>query len=199
MLKQYSNRFINLFIISILCACSTPSTHFYTLDPQSTFHETKNTASKNKVIIGIGPLSLPALLDRKQIVTHTENNTIAIAEFDQWAEPLKGNVLTVLKKNMEILQPNAIIRSYPWGIYGDVDYRVILDISRFDIKLGKSVCIEASWAIMEEKKHTIIINDHTKIEQMLTDNTYQGGAQLLSLLLSQLSQQISLSFEKALH
>ena len=94
---------------------------------------------------------------------------------------------------MATLQANAIVRAYPWSIYGDVDYRVIIDISRFDIQLGKSVCLEASWAIMEEKKHTIVNNGQTKIEQVLTDTSYQNAAQLLSQLLDQLSQQIALS------
>jgi uncharacterized lipoprotein YmbA len=145
------------------------------------------------MLIGIGPLSLPALLDHKQLVTRIANNRIELAEFEQWAAPLKDNVLAVLRKNMATLQANAIVRAYPWSIYGDVDYRVIIDISRFDIQLGKSVCLEASWAIMEEKKHTIVNNGQTKIEQVLTDTSYQNAAQLLSQLLDQLSQQIALS------
>ena len=199
MLKKHSNRLLSLYTVGFLTACSSPTTHFYTLEPQSTLHDIKSSVSKNKVLIGIGPLSLPALLDRKQMVNHTENNTIELAEFDLWATPLKDNVIAVLTKNMATLQPNAIVRSYPWGVYGDVDYRLILDITRFDIQFSKSVCIEASWAIMEEKKHTIVNNGQAKIERGLDDNTYQGAAQLLSQLLSQLSQKISLSFDNTTH
>jgi len=91
------------------------------------------------------------------------------------------------------LQPDAVIRAYPWSVYGNVDYRVIIDISRFDTQLGKSVNLEASWAIMEEKNHTIVSNGQTKIAEPLNNASYNSAAQGLSKLLSQLSQQISLA------
>jgi uncharacterized lipoprotein YmbA len=193
MSNQYSKGLISLCLIGLLSGCSTPTTHFYTLESQSKAPAITSASNTHKVLIGMGPLSLPALLDRKQLITHTENNRIELAEFEQWAAPLKDNVLAVLRKNLATLQTNAIVRAFPWSIYGDVDYRVIIDISRFDIQLGKSVYLEASWAIMEEKKHTIINNGQTKIEQILTDTSYQNAAQLLSQLLDQLSQQIALS------
>ncbi|MFI3198082.1 MAG: PqiC family protein [Methylococcaceae bacterium] len=154
---------------------------------------TANTAIAKKRLIGIGPLSLPALIERRQIVTRTENNGIQIAEFDLWAAPLKDNVLAVLSKNVGTLQPNAIVRTYPWNAFGDVDYRVIVDISRFDTQLGKSANLEASWAIMEEKNHTIVSNGQTNIKQPLNDATYNSAAQALSKLLSDFSQQLSLA------
>lgn len=138
--------------ISLLTACaSTPPTHFYTLEAQSQHPAVTNSTTTKKLLIGIGPLSLPALLDRSQIVTRTENNTIEMADFDLWAAPLKENVIAVLSKNVATLQPNMIVRGYPWSVYGNMDYRVIIDITRFDTLRGKSVNLEANWAIMEEK------------------------------------------------
>jgi uncharacterized lipoprotein YmbA len=194
MLNKHLNRFIMLCAIGLLSTCaSTPPTHFYTLEPQSRPPGVTTTASAKKRLVGIGPLSIPALLDRRQIVTRTENNSIQMAEFDQWAAPLKDNVVAVLSKNVAALQPNAIVRAYPWSPYGDVDYRVIVDISRFDTQLGKSANLEASWAIMEEKNHTIVSNGQAKIEQRLNDASYASATQTLSKLLSEFSQQLSLA------
>ena len=114
-----------------------------------------------------------------------------------WAAPLQNNVIAVLSKNVATLQPNAIVRVYPWSVYGNVDYRVIIDISRFDAQLGKTANLEASWAIMEEKNHTIISNGQTKFQQPLNDASYNSAAQALSKLLSQLSQQLSLALVQA--
>jgi uncharacterized lipoprotein YmbA len=138
-------------------------------------------------------LSLPALLDRRQIVNRTENNTIEMADFDQWAAPLKDNVIAVLSKNIATLQPNMMVRSYPWSVYGNMDYRVIIDITRFDTQRGKSVNLEANWTIMEEKSHTVVSTGQTKIEQRLNDENYNSVAQGLSKLLSDFSQQIALA------
>ena len=191
MLNKHLNGFILLCASGLLSACASAPTNFYTLEAQSRSPVVRSTSNAKKPLIGIGPLSMPALLDRRGIVTRAENNSVQIAEFDQWAAPLKDNVIAVLSKNVATLQPNAIIRAYPWGVYGNVDYRVIIDISRFDTQLGKSVNLEASWAIMEEKNHTIVSNGQAKIEQRLNDASYNSAAQGLSILLSDLSQKIS--------
>ncbi|MGR8998814.1 MAG: PqiC family protein [Gammaproteobacteria bacterium] len=193
MSNKHLNRLIMLCISALLSACASTPTNFYTLESLSRPPVATTTTSAKKPLIGIGPLSLPALLDRKGIVTRTENNSVQIAEFDQWAAPLKDNVITVLSKNVAALQPNAIVRSYPWSVYGNVDYRVIVDISRFDTQPGKSATLEASWAIMEEKNHTIVSNGQAKIQQPLNDSSYVSATQALSKLLSEFSQQITLA------
>jgi uncharacterized lipoprotein YmbA len=200
MLIKHSNGFIILFISSLLTACAgDPVTRFYTLESQSQRPVISSTVIAKKPLIGIGPLSLPALLDRRQIVTRTENNSVQMAEFDQWAAPLKDNIIAVLTKNVAMLQPNAIVRAYPWSVYGDVDYRVIVDISRFDTQLGKSVSLEANWTIMEEKNHTIVSNGQANIKQLLTDPSYNSVAQALSKSLSEFSQQIALALVQVQH
>ena len=197
MLNKHSNRFIMLCVSALLTACASTPTNFYTLESQSRPPVVTTTTGATKPLIGIGPLSLPALLDRRGIVTRAENNSVQIAEFDQWAAPLQNNVIAVLSKNVATLQPNAIVRAYPWSVYGNVDYRVIIDISRFDTQLGKFANLEASWSIMEEKNHTIISNGQTKLEQRLSDTSYNGAAQGLSKLLSEFSQQLSLALVQA--
>ncbi len=195
MLNKYLNGLIGLCGSFLLTACATPPTNFYVLEAQSQT-VVSTTANVKKRLIGMGPLSLPALVDRRQIVTRKENNGIQMAEFYQWAAPLKENVLTVLSKNVAAQQPNAIVKAYPWGAYGDMDYRVIVDISRFDSQLGKSANIEASWVIMEEKNHTIVSNGQTKIEQPLHDTSYESVVLTLSKLLSEFSQQLSLALNQ---
>ena len=193
MLNKHLNRFILLCVSALLSACASTPTNFYTLESQSRPPAVTTIASAKKLLIGIGPLTLPALLDRKGIVTRAENNSVQIAEFDQWAAPLQNNVIAVLSKNVATLQPNAIVRAYPWSVYGNVDYRVIIDITRFDMQLGKSANLEASWAIMEEKNHTIVSNGQTKLQQPLNDASYNSAAQGLSKLLSEFSQKLSLA------
>lgn len=185
-----------LLCSGLLTACAaTPPTNFYLLEAQTPSLTSTSTGVK-KTLIGIGPLSLPALVDRRQIVTRKENNSIQLAEFHQWATPLKDNVLTVLSKNIAAQQANALVRTYPWSAYGDMDYRVIIDISRFDSQLGKSATLEASWAIMAEKNHTIINNGQTNIQQALHDDSYQSAVLALNKLLNDFSQQLSVALHQ---
>ncbi|CAA9889966.1 conserved exported hypothetical protein [Candidatus Methylobacter favarea] len=177
---------------ALLSACaSTPSTNFYVLEPLSGLTPSV-TKSVNKPLIGIGPVSMPALLDRKQIVTRTQNGSVQIAEFHQWASPLKENVVQALTHNLAALRPDYLVRTYPWSAFGSVNYRIIVDILRFDTNPGKSVNLEANWAIMDEKKQALISNGHSEIEHPFSDASYPGAVNALSEILSEFSRELSL-------
>jgi hypothetical protein len=97
----------------------------------------------------------------------------------------------VLSHNLATLQPNDLIRAYPWSAYGTVDYRIVIDIIRFDTRPEQSVNFEANWAIMNEKKHTLLSNGHTKIEHPLNDSSYPSTVKALNQILSEFSQELS--------
>lgn len=175
------------------CA-STPPTRFYVLEPLSSAAE--SAAQPEKRLIGIGPIAIPALLDRKQMVSRTEDNGVQIAEFHQWAAPLKDNIAQVISYNLSTLQPRDIIRSYPWGAWGSVDYRVVVDIQRFDSLPGKSVNLEASWAIMNEKNHQILANGRSRIEHPLPGASYTDTVKALSQLLAEFSRELAQALNK---
>ncbi|HEY8095019.1 MAG TPA: PqiC family protein [Methylobacter sp.] len=196
MAKQFSMWLILLFVGTLLSAClSTQPTQFYVLEPLSE-PPSSSAAAEKKRQIGVGPVSIPTLLERKQIVTRLPDNSIKVAEFNQWASPLKDNVTQVLTHNLATLQTGDLVRAYPWSAYGAVDYRIIIDIIRFDTRPEQSVNLEANWAIMDEKSHTLIRNGHTKIEHPLDDSSYPATVKALNKILSEFSRELSLALEK---
>jgi uncharacterized lipoprotein YmbA len=147
-------------------------------------------ANSQALAIGIGPITLPALLDRKQMVTRLHDNRVQLAEFHQWAEPLKDTLPRVIVKNLAELQPSYVFRAYPWSAYGNVDYRIIIDIDSFAAETKKTVKLSASWAIMDERQHTIIKNGKIKFEHVLANPAPAAIAEAMSQLLSQFSQRL---------
>ncbi len=197
MTNQLSKWLISISACILLSSCmSTPPTHFYVLEPLSSEPPPVSTATEKKRQIGIGPVSIPALLERKQIVTRLPDNSVTLAEFHQWASPLKDHVAQVLTHNLATLQPSDLIRAYPWSAYGAVDYRVIIEIIRFDTHPEQSVNLEANWTIMDEKNHTLISNGHSKIEHRLDDPSYPSAVKALGKILSEFSQELSVALSK---
>lgn len=195
MAKQLSKWSITLSTGALLSACMSTPPQFYVLEPLSE-PPPSSTATEKKRQIGIGPVSIPTLLERKQIVTRLPDNSVKIAEFHQWASPLKDNVAQVLTHNLATLQAGDLVRTYPWSAYGAVDYRIIIDIIRFDTRPEQTVNFEANWAIMNEKKHTLIDNGHSKIEHQLADPSYPSAVKALSKILSEFSQELSTALDK---
>lgn len=174
----------------LISACaSTPPTNFYVLEPLGE-SSASTTGTVKKHLIGVGPIAIPALIERQKIVTRTAANGVEIAEFHQWASPLKDNITQVLTHNLSRLLSDDVIHAYPWDAFGAVDYRIIVDIIRFDTHPGQSANLEAGWAIMDEKNHQILTHGHSKIERPLLDTSYSGTVKALSGLLSGFSREL---------
>ncbi len=196
MLPFYPNILLAAIIMTLATACtSAPPTTFYVLETQSAAPVQVANETK-KTVIGIGPVTIPALLERRQIITRTDLNTVNIAEFHQWAAPLRETITQVLTQNLASLQSQQIIRAYPWSAYGPVNYRVNIDIDRFDTQPGQSVNLEARWAIMDEKTHSIVTNQQTHIKKPLADTSYPATVRALSSALAELSQALSVALNQ---
>ncbi len=180
---------MGLSLFMVACA-TTPPPQFYILETLSPVAEPPAAQAKNRQI-GLGPISLPALLERKQIVTRSGNGVVNIAEFQQWAEPLKDNIAQVLRQNLSQRQPNNLIRAYPWSAYGTVDYRIIIDITRVDAELGQWTRLDVNWSVMSESTHTIIKNAHSTFQRKLDDSSYQAVVLGLSHLFSDFSDDLA--------
>ncbi|MDO9103729.1 MAG: PqiC family protein [Methylovulum sp.] len=189
MLNKITQAAVTIGVVLVSACAGTPPTHFYVLEALSPAATQIDTAKKRQ--IGIGPITMPALLERKQIVTRAEGNSVQIAEFHQWAEPIKDNVAEVLTQNMSRLQPGDIFRTYPWSAYGAVNYRLIIDVVRFDAQPGKSANLEARWAVMDEKSHTIVTNGQSGITRGISGEAYPEAVSALSQVLSDFSQELS--------
>lgn len=180
----------------LLAGCANaPSVQFYVLEPMSQT-ASSTIASVRQLTIGIGPISVPALLERKQIITRHSGNAVQIAEFQQWASPLQDNLLQALMRNLSTLQPGNIVRAYPWSIHGTVDLQIVVDIIRFDTTPGDSANLEANWTIKNEKTRDVLKNGHSLITHSLSDSTYPGTVRALSKILGEFSQQLSLALAK---
>jgi uncharacterized lipoprotein YmbA len=180
----------------LLSACSSaPSVQFYVLEALSQPSPTSITTLKPHSI-GIGPISLPTLLEHKQIITRLPGNTVQLAELHQWASPLQDGLLQALTRNVSALQSGNIVRPYPWSIHGTVDLQIIVDIIRFDTTPGESANLEANWTIKNETDNTVLKNGHTAISHALSDKSYSGTVHALSKLLGEFSQELSLALLK---
>jgi uncharacterized protein len=189
---QPCQKALQVFVyVTVLIACgSPPQVHFYVLEAESLPAAVVKTDSAKKSVIGIGPVSIPALLERKQIVSRADQNAVQIAEFDQWAAPLQDNVTQVITQNLAVLQNHYVIRSYPWSAHGPVNYRVIIDIDRFDTRPGHSVNLVARWSIMDENTHAIVSNNQSSIEHPLADPSYSATVKALSEALFDFSREL---------
>jgi len=179
-----------LILAWLLSACAqTPTAHFYQLVALSPIAPAVPTTAKPRSI-GIGPVTLPSLSDREEMVFLGTGNSVDIAPFQRWAAPLKANIVQVLQQNMARQLPNDLLRSYPWSAFGDVDQHIVIEITRFDASLGNTVTLEANWAVMDDASRQPLKSGHSLISQALPDASYSASAFAFSQALQQMGAEL---------
>jgi len=97
--------------------------------------------------LAVGPVTLPELVDRPQLVVRVAANRVAILESQRWAEPLKSEIPRVVAEDLGRLLGPGRVSSYLQHAAAAPDCRVLLDIERFEAFPGDAVSVEAVWSL----------------------------------------------------
>ena len=145
------NRFaLALFAAATVTACGTSTkTYYYTLQPlgQPLSAPAKQTAAGKIDSIAITALKLPELVDRPQLVLRKGETQVAIDDNHLWGQTLKSEILDSLASLLaqhsgarQVLLPSQFGRE-------DAQYKIAVDILRFESIPGSETILEAQWKI----------------------------------------------------
>ncbi len=125
------------------CASSPPSS-FYTLTAASAPSSSTTVPSYG---VSVGPVTIPETVDRPQLALQLSPNQVALDEFHRWAEPLASGIAQAVAENLRRLLGTPRIAAAP-GVAGrSPEYRVALNVVRFESKLGNSADVDILWTI----------------------------------------------------
>jgi len=137
------------FVAALVAGCASKPSHFYTLNSTAT-----GGASAAQYAVLVGPVSVPALVDRPQFIVQTGNNQVAMDEFNRWASPLNDNIARVVAGDLAALLGTQRVAIAPLANFKP-EYRVTLSVQRFESVPGKSAEIDASWVVRKEGGDTV--------------------------------------------
>ena len=129
----------------LLAGCSSPRVTFYTLNPVAMPETTAAAPILDSVLIG--PVVLPDLYDQPQLVVRVDANRVEILEMQRWAAPLKAEIPRVLAEDLAVLLKPARVSTYPQNSALDAEYRVQIDIQRYEMTAGQGVALDALWSV----------------------------------------------------
>lgn len=181
-----------LNIIAVLClfagfsgGCASTPAAFYTLS-----REGGEARMTSQVSVAVGPVSIPAVVDRPQIVVSTGPNQVRLEEFNRWALPLQNNIARVVADNLTTQLDTPRVTLFPESTSVDAAYRAIIDVQRFDSALGEAATVEAVWLVrrMKDGKSE---RGRTLVRQSIVEKSYAALAAAHSQAIARLTQEIA--------
>lgn len=164
------------------CARSQP-TAWYQLDAAAP-RQSADTVVARRMSIGLGPLVLPEIVNRPQIVTRSGASRVELADRHRWAEPLQDNIARVLRENLAILLGSEQIVAYPWSRDSGVDYQVAIEIVRFEGEGLAQARLEALWSVLDREGKTVVPQRRSRHEVPAATADHEGLVAAFSEALS---------------
>ncbi len=130
-----------------MAGCASAPSKFYTLNATA-----KNDgAPATACAVIVGPVLIPATVDRPQFVITTAPNRVELDEFNRWAAPLNDSIARIISLDLGTLLGTAHVAVIPVGDFGPA-YRVSIHIERFESvpaegKKDGVALVDALWSI----------------------------------------------------
>ena len=198
--NKYLHRFA-VFVVSaallIFLGCvggTSKSSTFYLL---MALPESEATAlEQGGISVEIGPVIVPAYLDRSQIASTGNDHKLYMDEFHRWAEPLKDSFGRVLAENLAILLKTANVYMYPQRRGASVDFQVEITVSRFFADTDGTAILAAYWSIVGKDGQTVMSRKRSSITQKAASKELGAIVAAQNRTLQELSREIAAGIQK---
>jgi uncharacterized lipoprotein YmbA len=168
----------------------SPATQHYVLSPVVEAPPGRTASLALPVVVGVGPVTLPAYLDRPQMVLRPAPDRIEITEFEQWGEPLRNGVTRVVAVNLARLLPESRVVAFPWRSTEAIGYQVILDIGQMDGPAGGSVALDARWRVLDRSGSEVAARVSRLSEPAGTGTTAAAMSRALGVLSHDIAREL---------
>lgn len=175
----------------LLAACGSVSPNYYTLATSTPRPDAEAAFAVSPLVFAVGPVQMPDYVDRPQIVTRQSDYQLALAENDYWAAPLDDLVPRVLVEDLQRRLPGSRVVGFPQVAGPNFNYRVAVDIGRFDVDANGIATIAARWQIYAATAPRAVVVDDSLLQTRGDGSGHAAAVAALSNGLGELGDRIA--------
>jgi uncharacterized lipoprotein YmbA len=180
-----STRLILCASVVLLAACASPVSRFYTLSAA-----TAPAPLSSDLSLIVGPVSVPASVDRPEIVVTTGPNQVRLEEYDRWASPLENEISRAVAENLVALLGTPRVTQSSQTSGTRADYRAAIEVQKFESAPGASAVVDAVWTVRRTKDDRSRTG-RTTVREAVPQQGYDALAAAHSRAIARLSQDIA--------
>lgn len=169
-------------------ACSrSPRVTYYNLTPGGAPSAAVQQPFSSSVVVG--PVTIPEVVNRPQLVVRLAPNRVAVLESHRWAEPLKDELPRLMAEDLGRLLGSHHVFSYGQSSGAASQYRVLVDVIRLEATAGDNVTLEASWVV--RGAGTFRREGRALVRERVSGSDYEAVAAALSRAVAGVSAEMA--------
>ena len=189
---------MSFICVGVFAACgSSPKVSYYTLGT-ARIENDPVVPRETGYTVAVGPVSLPEVVDRPELVTRVGANEVDLDGERRWAEPLGSAIPRVIAEHLTHSVGAQPLLAYPYSAIDTADYRVIVDIQRFDSEIRRGATIDAIWTVRPvSRKGAETKTGRSHIQETTVGEGYEALVAAHSRALATLSSDIAQAIRAA--
>ena len=147
-------------------------------------------------VVFVDRAAVAAYADRSPLVIRQGAAEVAFAEFDVWAEPVAGQITTVLIDALGNHFGRANVLPTPVRRDREPDFRLAVEVLHFEIDTEDRALLDARWTLLEGPGETFAATGRERLTaQPDPSNAFDARAAALAATLTSLAQVIAAAIE----
>ena len=134
------------------CTGTSPNPDFYTLTPVTGGPPRPDLPARPELRLGVGPVVLPEILRRPQLVRRTGPHRLQYDEFDRWAGDPEAEITRLLVLRLMETLGTLQVYPHPWPQARRLDAQVRVEVLDLDMDLdrgpGGVLRLRGHWALL---------------------------------------------------
>jgi uncharacterized lipoprotein YmbA len=135
-----------------LASCAGQPDHFYALNAMPEATRPPAAEFGTHVVLNV---SIPSLVDRRQMTVDASGDKILILEHERWAAPLSDLVSQTLARDIERRRADVLVADRSFDQADVKPVQVNVDIVRMSARQGGQATLEARWKIADPASQMI--------------------------------------------
>jgi uncharacterized protein len=180
---------VSCLLAVFIAGCTSPRASFYRLSADPTLTATTALATKQPVIVG--PVTVPDLVDRPQIVTRDTSNQVSLNEYARWGEPLKSSIADAIAGDLALLLGSDRVAPASRAIADPQAWRVRVDIQQFESVPGEAIAIDAHWTVRRFGDDSALASGRSLVREPVSGPDYDALVAAHSRALASVSRDIA--------
>ena len=143
---------------AILAGCAGQQDHFYALTTLPENAPAATAAFTTHVMLTI---SLPPVVDRRQMVIATSADQLLVLEHERWAAPLSDLVMQTLGRDLEQRRADVLVADRGFDQPSLIPVKIRVDIVHMSVRAGGQATLEAHWRVVDARRNTDEVGGET--------------------------------------
>jgi uncharacterized lipoprotein YmbA len=170
----------------LLASCAAHPDRFYGL---STIPDTVRPPAAGFATRVLLSISIPSLVDRREMIVDAPGDRILVLEHERWAAPLSDLVSQTLARDVEQRRADVLVADRAFDQAGVKPVRIKVDIVRMSAPRGGPATLEAHWRI-EDPAAQIDLLGGGSFSSPIEGEEYAAIARAFSLCLASLADRL---------